>query len=168
MVEDVVVGRRAPEFVLPDETGKQISLKSFRGKQVILYFYPKDDTSGCTKEACAFRDEIRPITKTKAVVLGLSLDGKESHQKFIAKYELPFSLLTDQEATVSKAYGVYKKKSMYGRTYWGIARSTFVVDEQGYLKALFRNVTVEGHVDVVLAALQGKKVRGRRGGKKAT
>lgn len=150
----LVVGEKAPEFSLPNQDGDKVSLKSLKGKQVVLYFYPKDDTSGCTKEACDFRDSLAPIKKKGAVVLGVSMDGKASHQKFIAKYGLPFGLLSDEDAATSKLYGVYKEKSMYGRKYWGIERSTFVIDAAGRIKALFRKVKVPGHVQEVLAALK--------------
>lgn len=154
MASELDVGTKAPDFSLPDQDGSMVSLKSLKGKQVVLYFYPKDDTSGCTKEACDFRDSLAPIKKTGAVVLGVSMDGKGSHQKFIAKYGLPFALLSDEEAVTSKVYGVYKEKSMYGRKYWGIERSTFVIDATGRLKGLFRKVKVPGHVDEVLAVLK--------------
>lgn len=148
------VGDKAPDFALPDQHGKIVTLSSLKGKRVVLYFYPKDDTPGCTKEACNFRDSIGAITKTGAVVLGVSADGRESHQKFIGKYGLPFSLLSDEDAAVSKAYGVYKLKNMYGKKYWGIERSTFIIDSRGTLAAVFPKVKVDGHVDDVLAALQ--------------
>lgn len=154
MASELEVGTKAPDFSLPDQDGSMVSLKSLKGKQVVLYFYPKDDTSGCTKEACDFRDSLAPIKKTGAVVLGVSMDGKGSHQKFIAKYGLPYALLSDEEAVTSKVYGVYKEKSMYGRKYWGIERSTFVIDATGRLKGLFRKVKVPGHVDEVLAVLK--------------
>ncbi|HQV46390.1 MAG TPA: thioredoxin-dependent thiol peroxidase [Nitrospira sp.] len=154
MADELDVGANAPDFSLPDQDGSTVTLKSLKGKQVVLYFYPKDDTSGCTKEACDFRDSLAPIKKAGAVVLGVSKDGKASHQKFIAKYELPFALLSDEEVTVCTAYGVYKEKSMYGRKYMGIERSTFVIDATGRIKALFRKVKVPGHVDEVLAALK--------------
>ena len=154
MATGVAVGAKAPEFSLPDQDGKVVTLKSFKGQQVVLYFYPKDDTSGCTKEACDFRDALAAIKKAGAVVLGVSKDGKTSHQKFIAKYGLPFPLLSDEDAAVSTAYEVYKEKSMHGRTYLGIERSTFVIDATGRIKASFRKVKVPGHVDEVLAALK--------------
>ncbi|MFZ1503284.1 MAG: thioredoxin-dependent thiol peroxidase [Nitrospira sp.] len=154
MADALEVGDKAPDFSLPDQDGSTVTLKSLKGKQVVLYFYPKDDTSGCTKEACDFRDSLAPIKKAGAVVLGVSKDGKASHQKFIAKYGLPFALLSDEEVTVCTAYGVYKEKSMYGRKYMGIERSTFVIDATGRIKALFRKVKVPGHVDDVLAALK--------------
>jgi peroxiredoxin Q/BCP len=154
MADELDVGAKAPDFSLPDQDGSTVTLKGLKGKQVVLYFYPKDDTSGCTKEACDFRDSLAPIKKAGAVVLGVSKDGKASHQKFIAKYGLPFALLSDEESEVCKAYGVYKEKSMYGRKYLGIERSTFVIDATGRIKALFRKVKVPGHVDEVLAALK--------------
>ncbi|MFO0705556.1 MAG: thioredoxin-dependent thiol peroxidase [Nitrospira sp.] len=153
--QEVEAGEKAPDWSLPDQDGKTVSLKSFKGKQVVLYFYPKDDTPGCTKEACDFRDNIAPIKKTGAVVFGVSFDGQAAHQKFIAKYELPFTLLSDEDKAVAKAYGVYKEKSMYGKKYWGIERSTFVIDGKGIIKAAFRKVKVTGHVGEVLAALKG-------------
>lgn len=154
MATELTVGDRAPDFSLSDESGKAVSLKNLKGTPVVLYFYPKDDTPGCTKEACDFRDSQKRLQQTGAVVLGVSLDGTESHRKFIAKFDLPFSLLCDEDASVSKAYGVYKLKNMYGKKYWGIERSTFVIDGRGAIKALFRKVKVDGHVDEVLAALK--------------
>ena len=154
MTKELKVGDKAPDFSLKSEQGRSLSLKDFRGKSLVLYFYPKDDTPGCTKEACGFRDSHAPITKTGAVVLGVSLDDETSHQKFIAKFDLPFSLLCDEDATVSKAYGVYVQKNMYGKKYWGIERSTFVIDPNGRLAAIFRKVKVDGHVDEILSALR--------------
>lgn len=155
MSAELVVGDKAPDFSLPDESGQTVYLKTFRGKQLVLYFYPKDDTPGCTKEACGFRDSMTPILKTGSAVVGVSLDGEESHRRFIAKHQLPFPLLSDEDARVAKAYGVYKEKNMYGRKFWGIERSTFVIDAKGTLKAVFRRVKVDGHVEEVLAALKG-------------
>lgn len=154
MSRNLAVGDKAPEFSLLNEAGATVSLKSLKGTPVVLYFYPKDNTPGCTKEACDFRDSQQRLRKAGAVVLGVSLDGAESHKKFIAKFDLPFSLLCDEDASVSKAYGVYKQKSMYGKTYWGIERSTFVIDGKGAVTAVFRKVKVDGHVDEVLAALK--------------
>lgn len=152
--KELNVGEPAPDLTLPNETGAVVTLKHFRGKQVVLYFYPKDDTPGCTKESCEFRDSMAPIKKAGAVVLGVSFDGQASHQKFIKKFSLPFPLLSDEDKVVAKTYGVYKEKSMYGKKYWGIERSTFVIDPSGVLKAVFRKVKVDGHVDDVLAALK--------------
>ena len=155
MAKELTVGGKAPAFSLKTESGHTVSLKSLKGTEVVLYFYPKDDTPGCTKEACGFRDSMKSIEKADAVVLGVSMDDADSHARFIEKYGLPFSLLCDEDGTVSKAYGVYKKKNMYGRTYWGIERSTFIIDEAGKLKAIFRKVKVDGHVAEVQAALKG-------------
>jgi peroxiredoxin Q/BCP len=155
MAQELAAGDKAPAFSLKDQGGKVVTLQGLKGKQVVLYFYPKDDTPGCTKEACEFRDSIGPFRKAGAVVLGVSLDGEESHRKFIARYALPFPLLSDLDASVSKAYGVYKEKNMYGKKYWGIERSTFVIDPAGKVKAVFRKVKVDGHVDEVLEALKG-------------
>jgi peroxiredoxin Q/BCP len=154
MAKDVAVGQMAPELSIPDQDGKTVTLKSFRGKQVVLYFYPKDDTPGCTKESCEFRDVESQILRAGGAILGVSLDGRESHQKFIKKFGLPFQLLSDEDATISKIYGVYKEKNMYGRKYWGIERSTFIIGPEGKLKAIFRKVKVDGHADEVLAALK--------------
>lgn len=154
MSKELAIGEKAPELSLPDQEGKTVSLKDFTGKQVVLYFYPKDDTPGCTQESCDFRDSMAPIKKAGAVVVGVSFDGQASHQKFIKKFSLPFTLLSDEQKTVANAYGVYKEKSMYGKKYWGIERSTFVIDQKGLLKAIFRKVKVTGHVDEVLAALK--------------
>ena len=153
MSDEPKVGDTAPDFSLPSGTGETLALKSLRGKQVVLYFYPKDDTPGCTKEACGFRDDITRIEQANTVVLGVSTDDLTSHQKFSKKYGLPFTLLSDENAAVSKAYGVYKQKSMYGKTYWGIERSTFVIDERGKLKAVFPKVKVDGHIENVMNAL---------------
>ena len=134
MADELNVGAKAPDFSLPDQDGSTVTLKSLKGKQVVLYFYPKDDTSGCTKEACDFRDSLAPIKKAGAVVIGVSKDGKASHQKFIAKYGLPFALLSDEEAEVCKAYGVYKEKSMYGRKYSCVQYRTFPKDRQNQMQ----------------------------------
>ncbi|MCG3768823.1 MAG: putative peroxiredoxin bcp [Nitrospira sp.] len=154
MAAELELGAKAPAFELPDQSGKPVKLKDFLGKQVVLYFYPKDSTPGCTQESCDFRDHIAPIKKAGSVVLGVSFDGQKSHQKFIEKFSLPFTLLCDEDKGVATVYGVYKEKSMYGKKYWGIERSTFVIDQTGKLKAIFRKVKVTGHVDEVLAALK--------------
>jgi peroxiredoxin Q/BCP len=154
MAKELGVGDKAPELSLPDQHGRTVTLKSLKGKQIVLYFYPKDDTPGCTKESCDFRDVESQILRAGGVIVGVSLDGQDSHEKFIKKFGLPFSLLSDEDASVSKAYGVYKEKNMYGRKSWGIERSTFVIDPEGKLKAIFRKVKVDGHVDEVLTALR--------------
>ena len=156
MADALKVGDKAPDFSLESDSGKTVTLKSLKGKQVVLYFYPKDDTPGCTTEACDFRDAIKPIEKTNAVVLGVSMDDIASHKKFIQKYSLPFPLLSDKDGKVSKAYDVYKLKNMYGKTYWGIERCTFVIDASGKIKAVVRKVKVDGHTGDVKAALQAE------------
>jgi peroxiredoxin Q/BCP len=149
--KELEVGDPAPDFSLPSTEGRDVSLEEFRGKKsVVLFFYPKDDTPGCTKEACQFRDDLSRLRTGDAVILGVSLDGLGSHQKFVQKYSLPFPLLSDEKAVVSKAYGVYKKKSLYGRTFWGIERSTFLIGSDGRLRGVFRRVQVDGHSQELL------------------
>jgi len=151
---ELSVGDPAPDFKLPSTEGRDISMKEFRGKKnVVLYFYPKDDTPGCTTEACSFRDERSKFDKKDAVILGVSFDDLESHKKFAGKFRLPFPLLSDMDKKVATAYGVYKEKSMYGRTYMGIERSTFVIDKDGKIAEIYRKVKVDGHSDEVLQAL---------------
>jgi len=149
------VGSKAPDFQLPDHTGKTVSLSQLAGKNVVLYFYPKDDTPGCTREACNFRDEHSALTKAGAVVLGVSPDGATSHQKFATKYSLPFPLLSDTEHKVADAYGVWGEKSLYGRKFIGLTRATFLIDAQGNVKQVWPKVKVDGHVAQVLTALTG-------------
>ena len=146
-------GDKAPDFTLPTGSGEKLSLKDLRGKKLILYFYPKDDTSGCTKEACSFRDNIKVIQKRGAVVIGASIDSIQSHQKFASKYDLPFTLVSDEEKELVKKYGVWKEKSMYGRKYMGIERTTFVIDEKGVITHIFPKVKVDGHTEEILALL---------------
>ncbi len=149
-----VIGKPAPDFTLPSSTGEMVSLKSFKNKMsVVLYFYPKDDTPGCTKEACGFRDLTAEFEKAGAVILGVSNDPVESHVKFREKFKLPFELLADEDASVSKAYGVYKQKNLYGKKYMGIERTTFIVDRTGRIAQIYPKVKVEGHVADVLAFL---------------
>jgi thioredoxin-dependent peroxiredoxin len=154
MKKELKVGDPAPHFALVSDKGEQVSLKQFRGKQVVLYFYPKDNTPGCTRESCDFRDSIWQIEKAGGVVLGVSLDDEASHQKFVKLYNLPFTLLCDTNAAVSKTYGVYKEKSLYGRKFWGIERTTFIIDKDGKIKQVFHKVKVDGHRDEVLEALK--------------
>ncbi len=148
-------GTKAPNFKLKDQNGKNVSLKDFEGKNIILYFYPKDDTSGCTAEACNFRDEFPKFNKTNAVIIGVSPDSVESHKKFAEKYNLPFTLLSDEEKDVLKKYEVWKEKSMYGRKYMGVERTTFIIDKNGKIKKIFNKVKVQGHNEEVLEAIQG-------------
>ena len=147
------VGQKAPEFTVEDDTGKKVKLSDFKGKKVVLYFYPKDDTPGCTKEACNFRDGISKITKEGAVVLGVSPDDVKSHKKFKDKFELNFPLLADSDKKIVEAYDVWKEKSMYGKTYMGVERTTFIIDESGKISHIFPKVKVDQHYDEVLEAL---------------
>lgn len=153
MDKELKVGGKAPDFNLPSSTGEKISLKSLKGKNVVLFFYPKDDTPGCTKEACGFRDDLEQFKKRGAVIFGVSKDPLDSHRKFIEKYSLTFPLLSDEDHAVSEKYGVYKEKSLYGRKYWGIERSTFVINSEGKLKAIFRKVKIDNHIQEVLETL---------------
>ncbi len=150
----LAVGDKAPAFTLSTGSGETAKLSDFLGQRVVLYFYPKDDTPGCTKEACSFRDGRSALRKAGAVVLGVSCDDPASHRRFAEKFGLTFPLLSDPDASVCKAYGVYKQKSMYGRTYWGIERTTFLIDEQGRIAAIFPKVRVDGHTEEVLAVLR--------------
>ena len=151
---ELKVGQKAPEFSVSTDAGKNVKLADFKGKKVILYFYPKDDTPGCTKEACAFRDGISEIQDHGATVLGVSTDSVESHKKFHDKYELNFPLLADTDKKIVEAYGVWKEKSMYGKTYMGVERTTFVIDENGKISHIFPKVKVDEHYDEVLEALE--------------
>jgi peroxiredoxin Q/BCP len=147
------IGAKAPEFSLPDGEGNIVSLSDFKGKKVVLYFYPKDMTSGCTKEACSFQEHLGVIKKKGAVVIGVSADSPSLHQKFAAKYELSFPLISDEKKELIKKYGVWQEKSMYGKKYMGIARTTFIIDERGTISHIFPKVKVEGHTEEVLEAL---------------
>lgn len=146
-------GTTAPDFSLKTDAGETVRLKDFRGKKVILYFYPKDMTSGCTAEACDFRDNIKKFEKKNAVVLGVSADSVESHQKFKKKYNLPFSLLSDETKKVLRDYGVWQQKSLYGKKYMGIVRTTYIIDGKGKIEKIFEKVNVNGHIDELLALL---------------
>lgn len=146
-------GDTAPDFKLPSTTGQPIGLRDQRGKQVVLYFYPQDDTPGCTTEACSFRDNLPKFKRLDAVVLGVSKDSLDSHKKFIDKYSLNFTLLSDEELVAHKLYDTWRLKNNYGRTYWGTERSTFVIDEKGKIKKIFRRVHVDGHEKEVMEAL---------------
>ncbi len=146
-------GDKAPDFTAKDDNGNDVSLKDFRGKKVVLYFYPKDNTSGCTKEACDFRDNLGRIKRKDTVVLGVSPDSEKSHEKFKTKFDLNFPLLVDEDKKLVNAYGVWKEKSLYGRKFMGVVRTTFIIDENGKIVKLFPKVKVAGHVEEVLAAL---------------
>ncbi len=143
------IGKKAPAITLPDSTNKKRTLKEFLGKKVILYFYPKDNTSGCTAEACDFRDTFPNFKKSKAVVIGISPDSVESHKKFADKFELPFVLLSDVNKKVLEKYGVWKEKSMYGRKYMGVEITTVLIDEKGIVRKIYPKVKVKGHVEQV-------------------
>ena len=145
------VGDMAPDFRLPSTRGKEMTLKEHRGKDVILYFYPKDDTPGCTAEACSFRDHESDLSKAHAVVLGVSTDSIESHDKFRGKYELNFPLLSDPTADIAKMYGVWKEKNMYGKRYWGVARTTFWIGPDGRIKKIYKKVDTKKHAEDILA-----------------
>jgi len=146
-------GQKAPNFALPSSEGKTVSLRDLRGKTVVLYFYPKDDTPGCTREACAFRDTQAKIRKTGAVVLGVSPDSVESHERFREKYKLNFPLLADADKVVAKKFGAFGEKVMYGKKVTGMIRSTFVIDPEGVVRKVFPKVRVDGHAEKVLEAL---------------
>jgi len=148
------VGQKAPDFSLPSSQGRTIRLKDFKNKKsVVLFFYPKDNTPGCTKEACGFRDLQDQFKKTDAVVFGISMDSIESHEKFTNKFQLSFPLLSDNDAKVSKAYGVYGQKNMYGKKFWGINRSTFLINKKGVIEEIYEKVKVETHPKEVLEKL---------------
>lgn len=147
------VGDKAPDFKMEATGGKELSLSDYKGKKLVLYFYPKDDTPGCTKEACGFKDNMESITSTGAEVLGVSPDDLKSHDKFIAKYDLNFNLASDPDHTVAEVYGAWGEKNMYGRKYMGIIRSTFLIDEEGKIKEAWYKVKVPGHVEKVMEAI---------------
>ena len=150
-----IEGTKAPDFVLNDTNGKEVKLSSLRGKKVVLYFYPKDDTPGCTKEACEFRDNLARVKKKGALIFGVSKDDEKSHQKFTEKFQLNFPLLADPEHKVIEKYGAWGEKSMYGKKFMGIIRSTFIIDEDGVIMKVFPRVSTEGHAEEVLKALDG-------------
>ena len=147
------VGEPAPAFELPNEHGEMVSLKDLKGKDFVLYFYPKDDTPGCTKEACAFRDDYSAYEEAGVEIVGVSADSPESHQKFKEKYDLPFTLLADEDKEICKRYGVLGKKKMFGREFMGINRTTFVIDEEGKISHVFENVKPTSHSQELLDAL---------------
>ncbi|HLC60016.1 MAG TPA: thioredoxin-dependent thiol peroxidase [Candidatus Nanoarchaeia archaeon] len=148
------IGDKAPNFNLKDGDGKTAKLSDFKGKKVVLYFYPKDDTSGCTKEACNFRDNLVSLKKLNVEVLGVSNDDEMSHKKFAEKYKLTFRLLADVDKKVSKEYGVYELKNNYGKEYYGITRSTFVIDENGKIQQIYYKVNPEEHINELMAEIK--------------
>jgi len=147
-------GDKAPDFVLPTDGGGTVKLSQLKGKPVVLYFYPKDDTPGCTKEACGFRDSMPSLTRAGATVIGVSRDSVARHDKFKAKHNLNFTLASDEDGKVCEAYGTWVEKSLYGRKYMGIDRATFLIDGKGVIRNVWRKVKVPGHVDEVLAAVK--------------
>lgn len=149
----VVVGEKAPNFILETDEGKQVTLEDYRGKKVVLYFYPKDGTPGCTTEALEFKEISNEFAKEGAVILGISKDSVKSHQKFKEKYQLPFALLSDPEATVMNVYGVWKEKSLYGKKFMGTERTTFLIDEKGIVRKIYAKVKPEGHAQTCLLDL---------------
>jgi thioredoxin-dependent peroxiredoxin len=149
----IEVGQAAPDFSLTDQAGKTVTLDGCKGTPFILYFYPKDDTPGCTKEACAFRDAFADYRKRGARIFGVSPDDSRSHARFAEKFELPFPLLADPDHRVCEVFGVWKEKNMYGRKSMGVERTTFVIDAQGVIRAIFPRVKVDGHSDAVIRAL---------------
>lgn len=148
------INDKAPEFTSRDQNGEKISFKDFHGKWVVLYFYPRADTPGCTIEACGFRDSFKKIEQTGAIVLGVSPDEPEAQKKFEQKYDLPFTLIADADKKISNSYGVIQEKNMYGKKVMGVARTTFIIGPDGRIKHIFRKVKAEGHADEVLEYLQ--------------
>jgi peroxiredoxin Q/BCP len=155
MADWIEEGSKAPDFTLPTHDGEKLKLSSLRGAPVVLYFYPKDDTPGCTREACGFRDAKAKFAKHQAVVLGVSPDSAASHAKFRTKYKLPFALLADEKHAVAEKYGAWREKNMYGKKSMGIARSTFVIDAAGTVVKVFKAVKPDGHDEQVLEVLKG-------------
>jgi peroxiredoxin Q/BCP len=153
--KDLAPGMKAPDFSLPTTDGKKFSLSAQKGKKVVLYFYPKDDTSGCTREACSFRDNYAALKRKGVVLVGVSTDSVASHEKFAGKYDLPFPLVSDENKELVTKYGVWQEKNMYGRKYMGTARTTFVIDENGTITHVFPKVKVDGHTEEVLRAVAG-------------
>lgn len=146
------VGNKAPDFIGKDQNGKEIKLSDYSGKKVVLYFYPKDDTPGCTKQACSLRDGFPKLKQNNIVVLGVSPDDEESHQKFIEKYDLPFTLIADADKKILNQYGVYGERNMYGNKFMGVKRTTFLIDENGEIIKIFKRVKVAEHAAEVLQA----------------
>jgi len=153
MAHEIKEGENAPEISLSTDKGEAFHLSALKGKNIVLYFYPKADTPGCTKEACAFRDNSQKFTKANTVIVGVSPDTDSDQAKFKTKFDLPFTLLADEDHEAAEAYGVWKEKNMYGRKYMGVERTTFVIDDHGKIKKIFPKVKVEGHAEEVLAAL---------------
>lgn len=154
MIKILDIGDKVPDFELPSSSGREMSLSDFKGKKIVLYFYPKDDTPGCTVEACDFRDTQADFSALNAIIVGVSKDALNSHEKFIEKYKLPFVLLSDTDLKLMEAFGVWKEKTMYGKTALGVSRSTFLIDENGILIKAWPNIKATGHVGKVLEELK--------------
>ena len=154
-MKELAEGMKAPEFTGKDQQGKEISLRELQGRKVILYFYPKDDTPGCTAEACNLRDNYSELIEKGFEVVGISADSEKSHQRFIDKYDLPFNLVSDTDRDVLKAYGAWGHKKTYGKEYEGIIRKTFIIDEQGVILKIIHKVDTKNHTDQILEALEG-------------
>lgn len=150
-------GSKAPDITLPTDGGGTVRLSDYKGQKLLVYFYPKDDTSGCTKESCSLSENIKSFEKLDCAIIGISKDSVKSHDKFKAKYDLKFPLGSDQDSDVCERYGVWVEKSMYGRKYMGIERTTFLIDEQGKIQKIWNKVKVDGHTDEILEELNGKK-----------
>lgn len=153
-MSDLQPGDKAPDFSMPTNEGNTVSLKEYAGRRLVLYFYPKDDTPGCTKEACSFRDNLPHFETIDAAILGVSKDNVAKHEKFIKKFDLNFPLAADEDGSVCEAYGTWIEKSMYGRKYMGIDRATFLIDEEGKIARIWRKVSVTGHTEDVLKAIK--------------
>ena len=156
MIELIDVSEHAPDFTLEADDGREVSLSSYKGKKVILYFYPKDGTPGCTTEAKEFRDSVKAFEQANAVILGVSKDSVESHRRFKQKHALPFTLLSDPKGKVLDLYGVWKKKSLYGRSFMGTERTTFLINEEGVVEKVYRKVKAKGHAQTCLLDLKSK------------
>jgi peroxiredoxin Q/BCP len=154
-MKELAEGMKAPEFSGKDQSGKEISMEALKGRKVILYFYPKDDTPGCTTEACNLRDNYRELIKKGFEIIGVSADSEKSHQRFIDKYDLPFNLISDTGREILKAYGAWGLKKLYGKVYEGILRKTFIIDEQGVILKIIDKVDTKNHTGQILEALQG-------------
>lgn len=148
------IGKMAPDFKLPGTFGEEVTLKQFRGQPVVLYFYPNDDTPGCTAEACGFKEQYQYFKRGRAVILGVSPNGIDSHQKFIRKFELPFELLADEDSAVAKKYGLWVEKQMFGKKFMGVQRATYLLDKEGRFAKIWPKVSPEGHAEDVLKALK--------------
>ena len=154
-MEELTEGKKAPDFTGKDQSGKEISLKDLRGRKVILYFYPKDNTPGCTKEACNLRDNYKDLIMKGFEIIGVSADSEKSHQRFIEKYELPFNLIADTDKEILKAYGAWGLKKLYGKVYEGILRKTIIIDEEGVISKIITKVDTGNHTSQILEALHG-------------